>query len=111
MNFRPQGLQRTWPQGIARSALEALVRILVQAGQWRLGFSLSVVLAAVFVPGMENLMVMRVLRDRGWCEVEDEPGQRGWSLEGVGDGFCAVEVEVDGVRAGTQKEGSVALED
>lgn len=39
-------------------------------------------LAAVFVPGVENLTVMRVLRNRGWVEVEEEPGQRGWSLEG-----------------------------
>ena len=96
---------------MARRALEALVRVLVQAGQWRLGFSLSVVLVAGFVPGVENLTVMRVLRDRGWAEVEEEPGQRGWSLAGVEEGFCEVEVEVDGVRAGTQKDGSVALED
>ena len=96
---------------MARRALEALVRVLVQAGQWRLGLSLSVVLVAVFVPGVENLTVMRVLRDRGWVEVGEEPGQTGWSLAGVEEGFCEVEVDVDGVRAGTQKEGSVALED
>lgn len=110
MNFSPQGLQSTCPQGIARRALEALVRVLVQAGQWSLGFSVSVVLVVGFVSEVEKLIVMRVFRLRGWVEVGEEPGQRGWSFVGVGEGFWVV-VEVDGVRAGTQKEGRVALED
>ncbi len=115
---------------MARRALEALVRVLVQAGQWILvpsgSWLLLVVLRVLLLDmveeplivdadadvdglesGLEKLSVMRIFRDKGCVEVGEEPGQRGKSFA-VGVGLLVV---VEGVRAGTQKEGSVVFED
>ena len=120
---------------MARRAFEALVRVLVQAGQWILVLSGSgwllglefllvealswgvsslgvlwlrmVVDADACESGVEKLIVTRVFSERVWVEEGEEPGQRGESFA-VGLGLLVV---VEGVRVGTQKEGSVVFED
>ena len=117
---------------MARRAFEALVRVLVQAGQWILVLSgsgwllglefllvealswgvlwLRMVVDAdadACESGIEKLIVTRVFSERVWVEVGEEPGQRGESFT-VGLGLLVV---VEGVRVGTQKEGSVVFED
>lgn len=58
---------------------------------------------------MVKVTGMRVFSESGWGDVSDEAGQKGWSLGGfVADEVCVVVEE--GVKEGTQKEGSVGLE-
>ena len=83
------------------------MRVLVQAGQMCLEAGVEDSLSGALGSAVENEIVMSVFRLRGWVEVGEEPGQRGWSLGGVVRCFWVVE----GVSAGTQKEGRVALED
>lgn len=52
---------------------------------------------------------MRVFSESGWGDVSDEAGHEGWTLGFfVPDKVCVVVDE--GVKEGTQKEGSVGLE-
>lgn len=72
---------------MARSAFEALVRVLVHAGQWILVPSGSVFLwlgvlegfvdVDAWESGAEKLIVTRIFSDRGCVEDGEEPGQRG----------------------------------
>ena len=89
----------------------------MHAGQWILVLSASFLLwsgvwalGLGFVDawelGVEKLIVMRVFSERGCVEDGEEPGQRGVSFI-VEWGWLVVE----GVRAGTQKEGRVVFED
>lgn len=55
-----------------------------------------------------NLMETRDLRDRGCAIDDDEEGHKGESLTALGKEFAVFE---EGVREGTQNEGSVGLED
>ena len=55
---------------------------------------------------MLNSTGMRVLRERGCGFVLDEAGHRGWNFRCFG-----VELEAEGVRDGTQKEGRICLDD
>lgn len=54
-----------------------------------------------------NLMETRDLRDRE-CAIDDEDGHKGESLAALGKQLAVFE---EGVREGTQNEGSVGLED
>lgn len=95
------------------------MRVLVQAGQWSLGAVVVVVVGVVLLDevwdveasGVEKVIGMRVFRERGCGEVGEEPGQREWSFGVLEEGVFVVVVVVEGVSAGTQKEGRVGLED
>lgn len=92
-------------------AFEALERSLLQAGQMRFCISESEVEFDFEFEEVEveKLIEMRDFKLRGCGFVEEEAGQRG-------EGFAAeegevLEVFVEGVREGTQKEGRVCFAD
>ena len=103
----------TWPQGMVSMALRPLERAFLQEGHIREGEGSE-------GEGLEDtLMVLddevvkvtgiRVFSESGWGDVSEEAGQKGWSLGGfVDDEVCVVVKE--GVKEGTQKEGSVGSE-
>lgn len=103
MNFPAQGLQRTWPQGMLSIALRVFERPFLHAGQTSVDESAEGVASEVV-----NLIETRDLRDRGCSIDDDEDGHKGESLAALGEGFVVFE---EGVREGTQNEGSVGLED
>lgn len=104
MNFPAQGLQRTWPQGMVSIALRVFERPFLHAGQISVDGSTEEGVPSEVV----NFMETRDLRDRGCASDDDEDGHKGESFPALGKEFAVFE---DGVREGTQNEGSVGLED
>lgn len=85
-------------------ALRVFERPFLHAGQ----ISVDEFTEEELVSEVVNLMETRDLRDRGCAIDDDEDGHRGESLAALGKEFVVFE---DGVREGTQNEGSVGLED
>lgn len=103
-NFPAQGLQRTWPQGMVSIALRVFERPFLHAGQ----ISVDGLAEEEVVSEVVNLIETRDLRDRGCAVDDDEDGHKGESLATFGKEFVDFD---EGVREGTQNEGSVGLED
>lgn len=104
MNFPAQGLQSTWPHGIASIALIVFDSTLLQAGQMRVETSSE----GSFDSAVVNFTETRDLRENGW-EFVDEEGHDGESLDALTVEALPLTLE-EGVREGTQKEGRVCLE-
>lgn len=100
MNFSAQGLQITWPQGIVSIALRVFERPFLHAGQT----SVEEEVASEVV----NFMETRDFRDRECTIDDDEDGHKGESLAALCIEFVDFE---EGVREGTQNDGSIGLED
>jgi hypothetical protein len=92
--------QSTCPQGLARTALELLLRPFLQAGQIRTdSWVLSPFSSAKWT-------VMRPFREYGCLVNGVDAGQIGCSLLGFSFG-CMFELEAFASTPGTQKEASV----
>lgn len=110
MNFPTHDLHMTWPQGMVSMAFNPLLSPFLQAGQ----ISAEVSVAFEVVEGADsddevlNVMGMRVFRESGCEWVVDDAGHIGLSFSGLVDEAGPL-VLLEGVREGTQKEGSVGL--
>ena len=102
MNFATQLPQRTWPHGLARTALERLLRPLLQAGHIRDGSPVPLSFSAA------KRTVIRLFNEYR-CFVDGvDAGQIGCSLLGFSFA-CVVVVTFDELVSipGIQKEASV----
>ena len=101
MNLPAHGLQRTWPHGIVSTALTVFVRFLSHDGQIEPGGSVNNFDVAICL----KLIVIKDLRESECLLLGNEAGHNGVSF----GGFASFELFIEGVREGTQKEGSVGL--
>ena len=76
MNFVAQGLHKTWPHGIVKTALIVLVRFLSQAGQILVGGSVRVFVFETVL----KLMAINDLSERLCLVSGEDVGHSGDSL-------------------------------